>query len=389
MKNNLRIATTCILVFLFSSAQSPEPSGPAAASLGRTFMRSPMARQLALDLAPTLDASPLIRQSLLSTLNPRAGRSPSGDAGPLHTLTFPHTANGGQTGLEVISNVFAFNNSGLPVNGTIRIRKSDGNPFVLNTNLGNGSEFPFTLGRGQILKLRTDGEGPVETGWIEITSDALLSGSGTFEILDGSGKVLSEVGVGDAPRSTKFMLFVDTREGKSTAWAVANPNPSGTANLRLELRQLNGSLVATRDVAVAAGRQVNEFVSETFSDQNLANFRGILLVCSDGPQVAVTTLRTRGIRFTSFPAAPLVEDTSDEGTLLLPRIGDGIFGPFTLGTTVVILNNSDADAALNLQIEVEADRWAEEETLADLNYAEREWDTDRVEDTGRGVSMAV
>ena len=349
MKRHLSIAATCILIFLFSSAQTSEPV-VSTAGLERALMHSPLMRQLAFDLASSLDESPVLKRSFLKSLAPGADTFPQGDLAQSHTLTFPHTANGRQAGVQVIANVFAFNNSGLPVEGTIRIRKSNGDPFSVNTNLGSGSQFPFTLGRGEILRLRTDGEGPVETGWVEITSNMPLSGSRTFEVVDGSGNILSEVGIGDSPRSTKFMLFVDTRDGKSTAWAVANPNSSGTADLRLELRQLNGLLAASRNVALAAGRQINEFVSQTFSSQNLTNFRGILVICSDGPEISVTTLRTRGVRFTSFPAAPLVTDTSDDGTLLLPRIGDGIFGAFSLGTTVIILNNSEADATISLQV---------------------------------------
>jgi hypothetical protein len=51
---------------------------------------------------------------------------------------------------------------------------------VLNTNLGRRDRLSFTLGAGEVFRLETDGQGPMQKGWTKVVSDAELSGSGNF-----------------------------------------------------------------------------------------------------------------------------------------------------------------------------------------------------------------
>lgn len=265
-------------------------------------------------------------------------------------LTFPHTVNGRGNGLAATTTVILVNNSETNAAGTIFVRLQSGAPMSIRTNQGTGSSFNFSLLPGEIYRLETDGSGPLLVGWVEVISDIQLSGSGTFVLSDSSGQFLSEVGIGDSPRARSLMIFVDTTEGKNAGYAVANPSASTVAKLRLQLKKLDGTLVASKEnVPLAPLSQTAEFVTETFPTTDLRNFRGVLLVSTADTDIAEVTLRTRGVQFTSLPAAPLVSDTSKQKTVYLARVGDGAFGGLKFQTSAILMNNSDKKGTATLE----------------------------------------
>ena len=253
-------------------------------------------------------------------------------------LTFPHTANGQFEGIAFVTTVIVISNGGANATGTIFLRQSDGLPMQVTTNLGTGSEFDFTLNSGEILRLETDGQGPILVGWIEVVSDVQVSGSGGFTTFS-NGQFQSEVGIGDSVRANKLMVFADATEGKGTGVGICNPSATAAANLTYTLKTLNGTVVASKNDVLGAQNQKAAFLTEIFAGLDLGSFRGVLIIESDLP-VAVITLRTRGLNFTSLPAVPEVSG-SDEDTLLFARIGDGIFGTLGFQTSIILLNNSD------------------------------------------------
>lgn len=271
--------------------------------------------------------------------------------GKSFTLTFPHTVNG-QDGNQIVkTTAILLNNSETNANGRVFLRQRDGSPMSVRTNQGTGSFFDFSLLPGETFRLETDGSGPLLIGWIEVVSDIQLSGSGAFALFSSSGQFLSEVGIGDSPRARSLMIFVDTQEGKNTAYAISNPSASTTARLTLQLKRLDGTLVASREnVSLGPLNQKAEFVNETFPTTDLRNFRGVLLITTTDTDVAVTTLRTRGIRLTSLPSAPAISDTSKQGTAYLARVGDGVFGTLKFQTSAVFMNNSDKKGTVTLEL---------------------------------------
>lgn len=283
-----------------------------------------------------------------------AGIAPqtSAEPGPF-VLTFPHTANGsaGPGQASLVSSVLLLNNGGANAQGTVTLRQSDGSPLEVNTNMGRGSRFDFSLLSGEELRLVTDGSGSTQQGWVEVSSNVKLSGSGLFTVLDPQGKFISEVGIGDSPRANQLMVFVDTTDGKSTGVAISNPNAEGTANLTYTLRGLDGVQVAqAAPDQLEAGHQKAFFAAAAFPEANLTNFKGVMIVQSDLP-IAVVTLRTRGLNFTSLPAVPEAVDTGeDEYALYFARIGDGVFGDQEFTTSIILLNNSDAAVAATVEL---------------------------------------
>ena len=173
-------------------------------------------------------------------------------------LTFPHTANGQLDGVTILSTVILINNGGANATGTVFLRRSNGTAMEVTTNLGTGSQFDFSLESGEVLRLETDGKGPLLQGWVEVVSDVALSGSGGFTTLV-DGQFQSEVGIGDSVRSDSLMVFVDRTDGKGTGIGVANPSDSETANLTFRLKRLDGTEIAQAEDSLGPQNQTAFF----------------------------------------------------------------------------------------------------------------------------------
>ncbi len=271
-------------------------------------------------------------------------------AAAANTLTFPHTVNGQLGSVKYQSNIFLLNNSAASAHGMVYLYKQDGSAMTVNTNKGRASSFAFTLPPGATYRLETDGLGPVSVGWIEVTSDIPLSGSGSFVVFDSAGNFQTEVGIGDSVRGRELMLYVDSDQNRYTSYAVCNPSPTTVASLTFELRSLDGSVIATKTgIQLNPRGQRAEFVTQTFAEKGLSSFSGVLVIKSPDLDIAVTTLRSRGTGLTSLPSAPLVSNTSSSGTLLFSRIADGLFGTLKYQTSFILLNNSARPATASIE----------------------------------------
>jgi beta-glucosidase len=267
-----------------------------------------------------------------------------------YTLIFPQTANGAGGGVVYRSRVILINNAGQDASGTIQFYGNDGTFMTLGTSLGRGSSLAFSLNSGQALRVETDGSGDLVTGWTRVTSDTPLSGAGTFTVTDGSGNFLSEVGIGDSKPASRLMIFEDTTQDRNTAFAVCNPDPTLGANLQFELRSLNGATVlASRTIFLGPLAHQAEYVTETFSQIDMRNFRGALIVSGDLP-FSLIALRSRGVNFTSLPSVPAPAAGQTAEDLVFPRVGDGLYGDSRYQTTFLLLNNSDADQTASLEL---------------------------------------
>jgi hypothetical protein len=157
--------------------------------------------------------------------------------------------------------------------------------------------------------------------------------------------------VGDAVRSKKVMLFVDTRGGKDAGYAVCNPSPTTAAALTVELKKLDGTPAAPAvNRSLPAFNQRAEYVTETFASTNLSEFVGVLVVSCAETEVAVTTLRTRGVQFTSLPSAPEVVTTGQSQNHYFARLADGLIGSYVYRGSFVFLNNSARAANITLDL---------------------------------------
>jgi len=268
---------------------------------------------------------------------------------PEFALIFPQTANGSGGGFVYRSSAILINNSGHDASGTIHFFGNDGSPLVLGTSLGKGSNYGFALSSGQVLKVETDGLDNLVTGWTRVTSNAALSGAGTFTVTDENGNFLSEVGIGDAKPATRLMIFADTTQDRNSGFAVCNPDAARAANVLFELRALNGTVLAANTATLGPQAHRAEYITETFKQIDMRNFRGVLTISADIP-LSVITLRAHGINYTSLPGIPAPAAGQSAEALIFPRVGDGLFGDSRFQTTFLVLNNSDAAQTATLEL---------------------------------------
>jgi hypothetical protein len=261
-----------------------------------------------------------------------------------NTLVFPQLGNGVGAGVAIRSEIILINNSRKEVTGTIDIFDDSGAPLALTTNLGFGSSFQVRFRSGeQVRRLETDGQGDLRAGWAKVTSDVPLAGSSSFIVSDLAGRFLSQVGVGDSEPATALMVPVDMLEEKNTGFAVCNPDHEQEADIVLELRMMDGSVVASSPLSLPPGAHRAQFIPEIFHELDLTGFKGVLAVSGDAP-VSLLTLRTRGVHFTSLPLAQADTSGRPGAEWVLPRIGDGFFEDLRIETSFLLLNSSDQAA---------------------------------------------
>jgi hypothetical protein len=263
-------------------------------------------------------------------------------------LTFPQFATGTAGGISIQSTIILINNGGSTASGMIRLWQAAW-PMGVQTNLGGGSYFQFTLKAGETFRLETTGTGELMVGYAEVSSDVPISGSAKFAMSDAAGHFISEVGIGDSVPAQKLMIVVDTTGGKNSGFAICNPSESAAANLTLDLRKLDGTSVATTTKELGARYQMAEFVTQTFPGKT-TNFKGVLIISSSAAPISVITLRTQGLNYTSFPAVPEVAPTEEAQDLLFARLGDGVFGTLKLQTTFYLQNNSNDPVNATLHV---------------------------------------
>ncbi|NWG14395.1 MAG: hypothetical protein HXY20_12765 [Acidobacteria bacterium] len=265
------------------------------------------------------------------------------------TRVFPQTANGTANGVVIRSGVTITNNTNREGSGSLRFFGDDGAPLTINTSLGRGESFNFSLQAGEILRLETDGQGPLQEGWTGVISDAELSGSLTFTMTRIDGSFLSEIAVGDSAPAGRQMIFAESRQGRYSAFAVCNPDAGADAHLSLELRGLKGMPLASKAVSLGPLAHRAEYVTETLNEAGLRDFAGVLLVTSGLP-VSLVTLRESGSNYTSLPSVCDAVSVQTARDIVFPRVADGVFGDLRYRTAFLLLNNSDAPREATLEI---------------------------------------
>jgi len=170
-----------------------------------------------------------------------------------------------------------------------------------------------------------DRDSPVRTGYVIVTPTSVnKSGLVVFETF-GRRKGYDTVQAGVLPSSmtTRAMLFVSTSGRLSRNLGAAIVNPASTPlQIQLDLRNADGTLLASRTLTLAAGSQIASFVTEMFTNVPSVpkDLTGTLTLSGNQP-FAVVGLRFRGENFSTIPA------TSLNGPYEVPAIPGGVGGP--------------------------------------------------------------
>ena len=248
-------------------------------------------------------------------------RSPTGDA--INTLEvsipqmelteklfFAQFANGGGWFSQISLLTLG---SGEAVNAKLELLDDDGVPLdvVLNGELVVGETEIFRISAGGAAVFVSDGEGPLVSGSVAVSSDGPLSGVVLF---DGGAINLGVAGVGGSEPLASFRAPMESRSGDpviKTGVAVMNLD-AGEKTLQVRLLDLEGTIVGTGTVAadpLAANGHIARFLDEFNWDEpapGLTAFQGVLEVVSSNGQVAATALRlSSGNNMASLPVAPI------------------------------------------------------------------------------------
>ena len=213
----------------------------------------------------------------------------------------PHFANGSGTQSTL---VLANPSVSQDVSGTVRFFAPNGNPLrlAINGQVQDGS-YGFHLPARGVGYYATDGKGELQTGSIEVGSNARIEASLVLAGQTGS------TGISASSLSTTGLVVpveVDPSHEIRSGVVLSNPNAQDIS-VSCQLRSADGSPMpeAAAAVTVAAHGQLTLFADEVFSWLGSATFRGTLVATSSLPFNGVTILRAGPGQFATLPAAPI------------------------------------------------------------------------------------
>ncbi len=215
---------------------------------------------------------------------------------PPQKLYFAQFGNGSQSGSFILSEITIVSLvSTTAENATIEINNDAGNPLTVNLN---GTVVP---GRKDVLvpangtvTLTTDGQGPIQSGSVVISSGVKVAGVILF------GGSVGLAGVGDSKPLKRFIAPMKTARGTNSG--VAMMGLGQDQNIQLELRNQQGTLVARAGVFLGAKAHVAKFVTEFPWDTPLdfSNFSGTL-TATGTTDFAATVILVRPGEFATLP----------------------------------------------------------------------------------------
>jgi hypothetical protein len=200
---------------------------------------------------------------------------------------------------------------------------------------------------------------PVQTGYVIVTpTSADKTGLVVFETFGmRRGFDTLQAGVLPSSMTTRAMLFVNAsgRLSRNLGAAIVNPATTPLA-VQLDLRNPEGSLLATRSITVPAGNQTASFVTELFSGVPSVprDLTGTLTFTGNQP-FAVVALRFRGDNFSTIPATVL------NGPADVPANPGGFGGPGSIilahfatgggwGSEIVLSNTSPTPLTVRVDL---------------------------------------
>ena len=173
-------------------------------------------------------------------------------------LIFPQVASGSGIDIEILlSNPATTENR-----GTLSFRDQTGNPLSLRIDGSLEDSVSFSIPAGGLLKITTEGDGELRSGYATVHSEApesKLAGTLVFN-LNGM-----EVSVPGAAPGGRAHITAEIDEDVDTAVALANPGDD-PIDVILRLIDESGDLVEQKVVDLEPGQRDALFVSEIFSN---------------------------------------------------------------------------------------------------------------------------
>lgn len=266
-------------------------------------------------------------------------------------LVFPQLGNGRvqATGDSFQTLIVAANFSNQPANCRVSFFGDDGLPLTVPVDGSSVSSLEFDLGVGQQRQFETSGEGEVLVGWALLESDQPVGGAVVFGLRDGTGALVTEVGVPPADPGSDFTILADSLGETQTGIAFANPGPD-PLRVTADLLNAAGGTVTSAEVDLAPHGHLAIFLNQLF--QNVAEIEGFLgsirLRSPPGTPFAAMTLRSTGSLLTSLPTVAPPSPDSTRTRLAFPHVADGVQSLLSITTALVLFNTTEAPSRVTL-----------------------------------------
>jgi hypothetical protein len=236
---------------------------------------------------------------------------------------FPHFANGGGWSSQLF---FANQGTSLVSGIIVSFYGQNGQPLVVDSNLGNVSSLNFDLVAGATQVIRIIPNENLVTGYVVVQYpewETPVRGSEVFRY-EQNGTVLAEVGVPQQEIGDHFSFPVEINksQGINTPFALVNISPfSGSGSMDetvlVNLIRPDGSIRETAQLYLNSGQHDAGYPGGGWLFPNIDNFEGSISV--SGPLgVGVLALR---------------QDKQANGAIATD--GGPILGPFVLNSVVV------------------------------------------------------
>jgi len=211
----------------------------------------------------------------------------------------------------------------LKTSGKMYFYKQDGSQLAVGVNGGTASsEYAFSLAPSQTASFVLGSSGPDTSGWALIAVDDSPSTSG-IGMMDGvqmsrGARIMATVfyaykdgsqarsRVGVIPSMYVMGLFktslmaVESGEDLYTGVAIVNTS-AVTVNVLLRLKDVDGNVLATTPLSLAAGNQIAKFSSELFGNLLPSGTQGFMEISTNDDGVVALGLLVSQEIMTSIP----------------------------------------------------------------------------------------
>jgi len=224
-------------------------------------------------------------------------------------------ADGTEAGADIrIDSSFVIMNTGTRESMvTIEFYADDGSAWEVTIGGVRASQFQYTVATGRTVRVKTEAQGPIKTGWRG--ADDAAGGNRRDLRHHQSARSSGRRGrSGDLHAGTETAIFAEFDATFDTGVAFLNVDRVAGTDVTLELRDLNGALVDTASRTLAAGAKRAEFVTQLFPALRArSSFRGVIILKSPKP-LAVLTLRQRGGISPRCPPCAVITATRPRST---------------------------------------------------------------------------
>jgi hypothetical protein len=226
-----------------------------------------------------------------------------GSAVPFHLGSFAHLAsgNGWKTGITLV------NISAGPVTARVNLYADDGTPLTLPLTQGGttvtASFIDVTIPSHGTVVIETEAATPtIATGWADLLASVpeSLAGFGIFRSRAAGLPDLEGTSPLDTEGMTALTLPFDNTGGFSTGVAIALLGSA--TNLNAKLRDQNGNVLSTTQIAMPSFGHKAFFVHQEFSQA--VGIRGTVEL--DTPSGTITALGLRFNPTSSFTSVPVI-----------------------------------------------------------------------------------